>query len=67
MNIGYNGNGPNDGHIVDFSRWTGGKLLLELQFTDGMNNLSATAIFDPASGLWQFVVHPQDDKLGKKT
>jgi Ca2+-binding EF-hand superfamily protein len=56
---------------IAYSRWTGGKLLLDLHLTVGVgiefvNYLSATAIFDPASGLWQFVVHPQDDKLGKE-
>ena len=51
---------------IAFSRWTGGKLLLDLQLSDGVNfannwTLSATAIYDPASGLWQFSDHPKDE------
>jgi len=55
---------------IAYSRWTGGKLLLDLQITVGagiqfVNHLSATAIFDPVTGLWNFINHPQDDKLGE--
>jgi Ca2+-binding EF-hand superfamily protein len=49
-----------------YSRWTGGKWLLDLQYSDGMNHLSATAIFDPASSLWQIVDYPQDANLGEE-
>lgn len=46
-----------------FSRWTGGKLLLDLQSTiptDSSYSWSTTAIFNPANEVWQFIDHPQD-------
>jgi Ca2+-binding EF-hand superfamily protein len=48
-----------------FSRWTGGKLLLDLQSLITRNYIEysqpTTAVFDPANNLWQFVDYPEDE------